>query len=66
MLTPKRLAKRANLFLSALLFAYCIRTYIIFTSALFEGEVEKLAGIYMIVLLSTVIMLSTLFPKMKV
>jgi len=66
MLTPKRLAKRANLFLSALLFAYCIRTYIIFTSALFEGEVEKLAGIYMIVVLSIVILLSSLFPKLKV
>ena len=64
-LTPKTLAKRANLFLAALLFAYCIRTYIIFTSALFEGEVEKYAGIYLIIALSFVILVSTLFPKLE-
>jgi len=61
---PKVLAKRVNLFLAALLFAYCIRTYIIFTSALFEGEVEKLAGIYLIVVLSFIILVTTLFPKL--
>ena len=65
MLLPKTLAKRANVFLSAFLFAYCIRTYIIFTSALFEGEVVKLAGIYLIVFLSLVILISTLFPKIE-
>jgi hypothetical protein len=62
---PKVLAKRVNLFLAALLFAYCIRTYIIFTSALFEGEVEKFAGIYLIVVISFIILVSTLFPKLE-
>ena len=66
MLIPKTFAKRANLFVSALLFAYCIRTYIIFTSALFEGEVEKFAGIYLIVGLSIVILVASLFPKQKI
>ena len=65
MLLPKVWAKRTNLFLSALLFAYCLRTYIIFTSALFEGEVEKKAGIYLIVLFSLIILVSAVFPKVK-
>ncbi len=64
MLLPRIWAKRINLFLAALLFAYCIRTYIIFTSALFEGEVEKKGGIYLIILLSAVMLVATVFPKM--
>ncbi|MEO8772021.1 MAG: hypothetical protein ABI402_18125 [Ferruginibacter sp.] len=63
MLLPQLWAKRTNLFMAALLFAYCIRTYIIFTSSLFEGEVEKLVGIYMIVLLSFIMLVASLFPK---
>ena len=63
MLLPQLWAKRTNLFMAALLFAYCVRTYIIFTSALFEGEVEKQVGIYMIVLLSFIMLLASLFPK---
>jgi len=64
MLVPKILAKRINLFMAALLFAYCIRTYIIFTSALFEGELNKLPGIYLVLVASLLIMISTLFPKL--
>ena len=64
-LAPKVWAKRTNLFLSAILFAYCIRTYIIFTSALFEGEVEKKAGIYLIIVLSFIILIASVFPKIE-
>lgn len=64
MLTPRLWAKRLNLFVSAVLFAYCIRTYIIFTSALFENEVEKKAGIYLIMILSVIILVASAFPKM--
>ena len=64
MLMPRLWAKRANLFLAALLFAYCVRTYVIFTGALFEGEVEKLAGIYLIVILSFLVLLGSVFPRM--
>ena len=60
---PYTFGKRANLFISAVLFAYTIRTYIIFTSALFEGEVVKYAGIYLIIFLSMVILLCAAFPK---
>jgi hypothetical protein len=65
MLTPALWAKRVNLFLCALLLAYTVRTYIIFTSALFEGEVEKQAGIYLIVILSVILMASAVFPHLK-
>lgn len=64
MILPRLWAKRINLFLTALLFAYCIRTYIIFTSALFEGEVEKRAGIYLIIILSFLMLAASVFPKM--
>ena len=63
MLTPKLFAKRINLFLSALLFAYCLRTYVIFTGSLFEGEVEKRAGIYLINILSFLLLLTSVFPN---
>lgn len=62
MLLPRIWAKRVNVFLGALLVAYCIRTFIIFTSSMFSGEVEKLAGIYLIIILSPIILISTLFP----
>lgn len=65
MILPRLWAKRVNLFLAALLFAYCIRTYILFTGALFDGEVEKQAGIYLIIILSFLILLGTTFPRLR-
>ncbi len=58
------MGKKVNLLLAALLFAYCIRTYILFTGALFEGEVEKMAGIYLIIVLSFLVLVGAVFPKM--
>jgi len=55
--------KKANLFVAALLLAYCIRTYFLFTGSLFEGEVSKLAGIYLILLLSLVLLVCAAFPN---
>ena len=63
MLVPKMGAKRLNIFMGALLLAYCIRTYIIFTSALFEGELVKQPGIYLVVILPFIIMVSAVFPN---
>ena len=65
MLIPKMGAKRLNLFLGALLLAYCIRTYIIFTSALFEGEVVKYIGIYLVLFLPFLIMVTAVFPNVN-
>lgn len=56
-------AKKVSLFAAALLFAYCIRTYILFTGSLFEGEVVKLPGIYLIVFLSFILLVCSAFPK---
>lgn len=62
-LLPKIWGKRVNLFLAALLFAYCIRTYLVFTSSLFEGDVQKKPGIVLILVFSFLVLLSTVFPK---
>ncbi len=64
MLLPKLWAKRINLLLAALLFAYCVRSYILFTGALFEGEVVKYAGIYLVPVLSFLVLVGAAFPKM--
>ena len=58
-------AKRANMFLCALLVAYTLRTYVIFTGSLFDGEVTKLVGIYLIVLLSFIMVICSVFPYLK-
>ena len=62
---PRIWAKRTNLFLAGILVAYTIRTYIIFTSALFDGEVQKFAGIYLVIIFSIVILITTLFPNVQ-
>jgi hypothetical protein len=62
---PYAVPKRINMFVCALLFAYSIRTYVLFTGSLFDGEVVKLAGIYLIVSLSLVILICSVFPNLK-
>jgi hypothetical protein len=64
-LAPYIVVKRVNMFLCAFLVAYCMRTYIVFTGSLFDGEVVKLAGIYLIVLLSVVMVVCSVFPYLK-
>jgi cytochrome bd-type quinol oxidase subunit 2 len=64
-LLPYVAAKRTNMFVAALLVAYTIRTYILFTGSLFEGEVVKLAGIYLIIALSFVILICSIFPNLN-
>jgi uncharacterized membrane protein len=63
-LVRKLWAKRVAVFISALLFAYIIRTYIIFTSGLVEGDVIKHIGIYLLVVSSAALFISSLFPYM--
>ena len=64
-LVPYIVVKRINMFLCAFLVAYCVRTYVLFTGSLFEGEVLKLAGIYLIVFLSIVMVVCSVFPYLK-
>jgi hypothetical protein len=64
-LLPYSALKRINMFVCALLFAYTIRTYVLFTGSLFDGEVVKLSGIYLIVILSLVLVICSIFPNVK-
>lgn len=64
-LLPYSAMKRINMFVCALLFAYAIRTYVLFTGSLFDGEVVKLSGIYLIVILSLVLVVCSIFPNIK-
>lgn len=59
---PKLWAKRVSIFTAALLLAYCIRTFIIFTSGLVKGDVVKQPGIYLLLLFSGIIMICSVFP----
>ena len=64
-LLPYSALKRINMFVCALLFAYSIRTYVLFTGSLFDGEVIKLSGIYLIVILSLILVVCSIFPNVK-
>lgn len=55
--------KGANLFIAALIFAYAIRTYLVFTASLFPGEVTRKPGIFFILIFSLILLLTTLFPR---
>lgn len=64
-LVPKLFLKRINMFATALLFAYCIRTYVLFTGSIFDGQVEKLAGIFLILIFSLAMVVCSIFPNLK-
>jgi hypothetical protein len=63
MIIPRVWAKRLNLFLSALLFAFCIRSFVIFSGSLFEGEVERKMGLFLVLFLPFIILVSNVFSK---
>lgn len=63
MIIPRVWAKRLNLFLSALLFAFCIRSFVIFSGSLFEGEVDRKTGLYLVLFLPLIILASNVFSK---
>jgi hypothetical protein len=64
-LTPKVWAKRTNVFLSAIVFAWSIKNYLLITACLAGDCPEKKAGIYLQVLFSFVIMIMALLPKIS-
>ena len=65
MYLPKVWAKMVNIFLSAFLLAYIFDVYIRFTNSLFENEIEKRYGIYLLVASAIVILVSSVFPDMR-
>lgn len=60
-LAARRVTKRIALFLGGLMVAYSFRTFNLFTSSLFEGEVIPHAGIYLILVLPMLLFLATIF-----
>lgn len=65
MLLPKVWAKRTNLFMSAFLLAYAIRTFIVFGSCYNNYCPQKMFGLYLMLLCTVFIILAAVFPKVK-
>lgn len=65
MLLPKLWAKRTNLFLAALLLAYAVKSYILFSSCYNNYCPEKRYGIYLVVACTAIMLLASVFPKLK-
>ena len=66
MLLPKVWAKRTNLFLSAFMLAYGIKSYILYTSCYNAYCPEKRAGIFIMLFSTIIIMIACVFPNMKI
>lgn len=64
-LTPKVWAKRANLFVVTLNFAWAVRNFFLITQCEAGECPEKRLGIYAIILLSVIILIMGLLPKMN-
>lgn len=65
-LTPRVWAKRTNLFVTGIMMAYAIKTYILYTSCYNAYCPDKKAGIYLVVGLSVVQFVMSLFPDMTI
>jgi hypothetical protein len=59
-------AKRVNLFLSALLLGYAIKSYILFGSCYNNYCPEKEAGLYIMLFSSMVMLVASVFPRLSI
>jgi hypothetical protein len=66
MLLPKIWAKRTNLFLSAFVFAYAIKTFILFGSCYNNYCPQKLFALYLMVGSAAVMLIASGFPNLKI
>jgi hypothetical protein len=66
MILPKLWAKRANLFFGAMLVAYAVKNYILYTSCYMAYCPEKKAGIFLMLFSSVIIMIAAVFPNMQI
>jgi hypothetical protein len=64
-LIPRVWAKRANLLITALNMAWAIRNYFIISACRGGDCPEKYNGIYLVLLASALMMVSALFPDIK-
>ncbi|MEO6490350.1 MAG: hypothetical protein ABIO04_10455 [Ferruginibacter sp.] len=58
-------AKRINLFLSAVMVAYAIKSYILFTSCYNAYCPEKKIGIYLLLACNLAMLITAIFPGLK-
>jgi hypothetical protein len=65
MFLPKVWAKRANLFMSAFMLAYAIRTFIVFGSCYNNYCPQKLFGLYLMLGCTIIMMLASAFPNVN-
>ena len=65
MLLPKVWAKRTNLFIAGLTVAYGIKTFILFSSCYNNYCPQKLISLYLMVFCTVLMMLASVFPKLK-
>ncbi len=59
-------AKRSNLFISALLVAYAVKTFILFGSCYNNYCPQKLGGLYLMLGCTLLILLASIFPKANI
>lgn len=65
MLLPKLWAKRANLFMSAFILAYAVRTFIVFGACYNNYCPQKMFGLYLMLVSTILIMLASVFPDVS-
>lgn len=63
---PKIWAKRTNLFLCALGVGYALKSYVLYTSCYNAYCPEKKAGVYLMLVATIVMLLSSAFPDLKI
>lgn len=63
MLIPRNWARRFSMLPAALLVAFAIRTFVIFTGELIQGDVIKKPGIYLMVICSILVLLASVFSQ---
>lgn len=63
MLVPKLWAKRAHLFIAALMVGYAIKSYILFTSCYNAQCPEKRAGIFLMLFSALAVLLASFLPS---
>jgi hypothetical protein len=66
MLLPRIWAKRTNLFICALVVAYAIKTYILFSSCYNNYCPQKLFGLYLMVFCTVLMLVAAALPKMTI
>ena len=64
-LIPKIWAKRINLLVTAINFAWTLRNYFVITACMGGECPEKHSGIYLLMLASFLMLISSLFPDVK-